>query len=425
MIFLDEAVVELTSGTGGAGALSFHKEKHVPRGGPDGADGGKGGNIVLVADTHKRTLYDFKLKNKFVAENGGTAVNNKKGRSGENIVIHLPVGTIVYNQETNEPIVDLVSPGISYTICKGGRGGHGNLHYVSSVRQAPNIAEKGEPGQTLLVRLELKLLADVGLVGLPNAGKSTLLSTISAAKPKIANYPFTTLSPNLGVTSINGETFVVADLPGLIEGASQGIGLGFQFLRHVERTKVLVHLVEATPMDESDPYENYLLIEKEVKTYSEKLYNKPRIVVISKSDTLPKTEMDELIARFESHNIDLQPLSSATGQGVQPLLYKIIQTLNEYEQEEEQSIIPLALQSSKTEDDHWEVTKESEDEYRLTGKRILRMVAMTNLDRYETLRYLHRRLQGIGVIDKLKEAGAKEGDTVYVGDHIFSFTEEL
>jgi GTP-binding protein len=425
MIFLDEAIVELISGCGGSGALSFRREKHVPRGGPNGADGGKGGDVILVADPHKRTLYDFKLKNKFVASSGGDAIGNKQGRDGENITIQVPVGTVVYDHETNEPLVDLAAPGMSFVICKGGRGGFGNLHYVSSVRQTPTLAEKGEPGEALVVRLELKLLADVGLVGLPNAGKSTFLSVVSAARPKIADYPFTTITPNLGVAYVDDKSFVVADLPGLIEGASQGVGLGFQFLRHIERTRVLVHLVDALPMDGSDPYTNYLLIEKEIQTYSEVLYQKPRIVAVNKVDLVPPQELETLLQRFKEQHLDVHSISCVTGQGVQALLYHILEVLEKQEQKI-QIIVPPALHLKRPEEeDHWEVLQEGEGNFRITGKKILKMVSMTRLDNYESLCHLYRRLQSLGVVDKLREMGVQEGDTVSIGAYVFSFTEEL
>jgi GTP-binding protein len=285
--FIDEAVVDFQSGTGGSGAVGFHREKHVPRGGPNGSDGGKGGDIILIADSHKRTLYDFSLINHYRADNGVHAIGNKKGKDGRYIELKVPVGTVITDAETGALIADLNIHGMKYVICKGGRGGHGNMHYVSSVRQAPNFAEKGEPGEKKHVRMELKLLADVGLVGLPNAGKSTLLSMISAARPKIADYPFTTIVPNLGVVTVADQTFVVADLPGLIEGAHEGIGLGHQFLKHAERTKVLIHVVDVYPIDESDPYENYLLIENELRQYQAELANRPRVIALNKIDLLP------------------------------------------------------------------------------------------------------------------------------------------
>jgi len=267
-MFLDEAEVLLVSGRGGSGAVSFHREKFVPRGGPDGSDGGRGGDVVLIADRGRRTLYDFKLQNKFEGQPGEHGHSNKRGRDGKGVEIKVPVGTVITDADTGDVLIDLNTNGMKYVICKGGKGGKGNAHYATSVRQAPNFAQKGAPGETIRAKFELKLIADVGLVGLPNAGKSTLISRISAARPKIADYPFTTIVPNLGVVKFHDTTFVVADMPGLIEGASEGVGLGHQFLRHVERNRVLVHVVDCAPIDESDPVANYELIELELKLYS-------------------------------------------------------------------------------------------------------------------------------------------------------------
>ncbi len=284
MTFIDEATVEFTSGKGGSGAVSFHREKFVPYGGPDGADGGRGGDVTLIADKGRRTLYDVKLTGKFEAQNGEHGIVNKRGKGGHSIEVKLPVGTVVSNAETGALIVDLRVNGMKHVICQGGKGGQGNEHFATSTRQAPNFAQKGAPGERVLAHLELKLLADVGLIGLPNAGKSTLISRISAAKPKIADYPFTTIVPNLGVVVFHNETFVVADMPGLILGASEGIGLGHQFLRHIERNRVLVHVLDAFPIDESDPLENYELIERELKLYSEEVWATPRLIALNKID---------------------------------------------------------------------------------------------------------------------------------------------
>lgn len=426
-MFLDEAVVEFSSGKGGSGSASFHREKHVPRGGPDGADGGRGGDIVLIADRGKRTLYDFKFQHTYKAQDGSDAITHKSGRDGPSIEVRVPVGTIVYDDLTGDPIVDLSSDGMKYVLCKGGRGGWGNLHYTSSVRQSPRIAQKGAPGEMIRARLELKLLADVGIIGLPNAGKSTLISRISAAKPKIADYPFTTITPNLGVVSYKGDSFTVADMPGLIEGASEGRGLGHQFLRHVERCSVLVHLVEALPLDESDPVANYALIENELKSYSEELWSRPRIVAINKVDVLGgagSADVLELQARLKSALGDAEVflISGVTGEGLDGLLKAIYEVVKiEAEKPRVPIITPIMRGES---DDSWDV-EEIAGGFRVTGKRIERMVAMTQLGEDESLRYLHRRLVHIGVIEKLSNAGAKEGDTVRIGDFEFEFAEDF
>jgi GTP-binding protein len=429
-MFLDEAVVEFNSGRGGSGAVGFHREKHVPRGGPNGADGGRGGDIVLLADRHKRTLYDFKLQSRFKAEDGVHGVGNKRGKDGKPIEIKVPVGTVVTDDETGDIVVDLNRHGMKFVLCKGGKGGFGNQHYTTSVKQAPNFAQKGAPGETIRARLELKLVADVALIGLPNAGKSTLISRISAAKPKIADYPFTTIVPNLGVVRYHHETFVVADMPGLIEGASDGIGLGHQFLKHVERTRVLVHVVDCFPVDESDPIANFHLIENELRLYSEEIWKRPRIIALNKVDIVPPDKYNEIRRQFEeivSHpgELDIRgmmPISGVTGQGLDALLDLVWGAL---ETVEEEVPIPILLPAKgRSEETPFEI-KQDEDGYIVSGKRIERLVAMTDMESDEAVRYLHRRLERIGLIDRLRQMGASEGDSVVVGDFEFSFTDEL
>ena len=376
-MFLDEAFVEFKSGTGGSGAVSFHREKFVPRGGPNGADGGRGGDVILIADRGKRTLYDFKLKSKFEAQDGVHALGNKKGKDGKPIEIKVPVGTVITDVDLGETLVDLSVHGMKYRIAKGGRGGHGNQHYVNSVRQVPNWAEKGEPGEHVRVKLELKLLADVGLIGLPNAGKSTLLSRISAARPKIADYPFTTIVPNLGVVSVGDTTFVVADMPGLIEGASEGHGLGHQFLKHIERTRVLIHVVDAFPIDESDPIANFELIERELAEFSPEIADRPRLIALNKIDLAPLGEFGPLRQRFESLGLPLYSISGVTGEGIPALLHEAARLL---ESDEGDTTVPVLLPGMKVKDDEgWEAV-EVEDGFELRGRRIRRMVAMTDLN---------------------------------------------
>lgn len=421
MTFIDEAEVEFISGRGGAGSATFHREKHVPRGGPNGVDGGRGGDIVLIADRSRRTLYDFKLQHKFEAGSGGDAVGNKRGKDAASIEVKVPVGTIVFDAETGDPLTDLNIDGMRYLIAKGGKGGFGNLHYTSSVRQAPTFAQKGAPGERVLARLELKLLADVGLVGLPNAGKSTLISRISAAKPKIADYPFTTIVPNLGVVSYGDKSFTVADMPGLIEGASEGKGLGQQFLKHIERTRVLVHVVECMPMDESDPADNFRLVENELKAYSEEIWKRPRIIAISKIDLADKTRLDLVRKRLSPYEYPIYEISAVTGQGIDPLLRDISRVLDEQESAPPVPILVPAMKGA--EDLSWDVQREN-GSFIVNGKRIERMVAMTDLGNEEALRYLHRRLERIGVIERLRELGAEEGDTVKIGELEFAFAED-
>lgn len=420
-MFLDEAVIELTSGRGGSGAVSFHREKHVPRGGPNGADGGRGGDIVVIADRARRTLYDFKLQDKFVAQDGEHGVGNKRGHDGKGIVIKMPVGTVITDSLTGEVVIDLTIHGMKYVVCSGGKGGKGNEHYTSSVRQAPNFAQKGAPGETIHAKLELKLIADVGLIGLPNAGKSTLISRVSAARPKIADYPFTTIVPNLGVVRIHDKTFVVADMPGLIEGASQGVGLGHQFLRHVERNRVLVHVVDCYPIDGSDPIANYHTIENELQLYSQEIWERPRLIALNKIDVIPGKEFNDLRERFEELGRPLFPISAVTGGGVETLLMELQKVLEETMPAEE---IPVLMPAMKADESAWDVEK-TPNGFRVVGKRMERMVAMTDLENEDAVRYLHRRLERVGVIERLRELGAEEGDSVAVGLVEFSFTDEL
>jgi len=422
MSFIDEVEVEFISGTGGSGAVAFHREKHVPRGGPNGADGGRGGDIILIAERGCRTLYDLKLRGRVEADNGIHALGNKRGKDAKDVIVRVPVGTVITDVTLNEPLADLNIHGMKYVVAKGGRGGFGNLHYVSSVRQVPNFAQKGAPGEKVVARLELKLLADVGLIGLPNAGKSTLLSMISAAKPKIADYPFTTIVPNLGVARIADETFVVADMPGLIEGASEGTGLGHQFLKHIERTKVLVHVVDSFPIDESDPWANYNLIEKELQDYNKEIFNRPRVIALNKMDILPPGDLNELRQKFEATGHPVFAVSAATGQGLEPVLFAVLEALKAAESI---PVAPVLLPAKETpQDSEWDVIVAPEGGFEIVGRRIRRMVAMTDLNNRDAVLYLHRRLQRLGVLEKLSEMGAEEGDNVYVENWVFAYEED-
>ncbi len=420
-MFLDEAIVTFSSGRGGSGAVAFHTEKHVPRGGPNGADGGRGGDVILLADRGRRTLYDFRLLDHYEADSGVHGLGNKRGKDAKDITIRVPVGTVVTDADTGELLVDFTKHGMSFIIAKGGRGGHGNMHYVNSVRQAPNFAEKGGPSEKVKVKLELKLLADVGIIGMPNAGKSTLISRISAAKPKIADYPFTTIVPNLGVVQFRDTSFTVADMPGLIEGASQGIGLGHQFLKHVERTRVLIHVIDIFPIDESDPWSNYELIENEIRLYSPEIAARPRLIAINKIDLLPESEIAERIVKFQATEYPVFPISGVTGQGLNDLLNTLTDIVEASTPTEEIPVLMPAL--AKQGEDYWEVIEE-EDGYRVVGKRLERMIAMTDLESRDAVRYLQRRLERIGVIEKLRKAGIEEGDSVSIGEFEFDFTDE-
>ena len=329
MKFIDEAIITVQSGDGGKGCVSFRREKFIPRGGPDGGDGGKGGNIILSTTSRKRTLYHFKYQKHFKAENGAHGQGKQKtGKNGRNLTIELPPGTLVIDADTGHLIKDLVDTGETFVILKGGRGGQGNTKFKTSTHRTPRFAQPGEPGETRTLKLELKLLADVGIIGLPNAGKSTLITAISSARPKIANYPFTTLTPSLGVVQTNWtEPFVVADIPGLIKGAHQGTGLGIKFLRHIERTRILVHLIDASSIDPDDPLHQYHIINQELVMYDEKLVQKPQIIVLNKLD-LPGVRKAAEIFQATLKNKKVFLISALTGQGLEQLKSQIVQLLD-------------------------------------------------------------------------------------------------
>jgi GTP-binding protein len=328
--FIDEAVITVQSGKGGSGCVSFRRERHIPRGGPDGGDGGMGGDVIMVSSPSKRTLYDFRYQKLLKAQNGtGGLGKDKTGKAGEDLIVEIPAGTLVSDVQTGQLIKDFTTPGEKIVIANGGRGGLGNARFKTSTHRTPRFAQPGEPGETFEVKLDLKLIADVGLIGLPNAGKSTLISRISAAKPKIAHYPFTTLTPNLGVVQPPfGEPFVVADIPGLIEGAHAGAGLGIKFLRHVERTRILVHLIDVADLDPSDILGTFNTINNELQLYSAELAQKPQFIVINKMDL---TGADEAAEQFRTSlgDRDVMLISAVTGQGVKQLLSKIVQMINQ------------------------------------------------------------------------------------------------
>lgn len=330
MKFVDQATIYVKSGKGGPGCASFRREKYIPRGGPDGGDGGKGGDVILIADSQKDTLFRFHMNQHFRAENGRPGMGkNRHGKSGADRIIELPLGVMVYDAETGELLTDLTIPGKPYVAARGGRGGRGNARFATSTNRAPRHFQPGEPGEELRIRLELKLLADAGLVGLPNAGKSTLISRLSAAKPKIADYPFTTLIPNLGVVPIDGyNSFVLADIPGLIEGASQGAGLGHRFLRHVQRCRVLVHLIDAGDVDPDNPLADFKKVEAELAAFDEELANKKRIVAVSKMDL---TDSDIALALIKEAMPDqkIYPFSAVSGEGVEQLKWAMWELIRE------------------------------------------------------------------------------------------------
>ncbi len=339
MKFVDEATVTVQSGNGGRGCVSFRRERFVERGGPDGGDGGEGGDVILKTSSRSRTLYPFRFEKLFKAKNGGHGEGSQKhGRNGEPVIIEIPRGTVVFDLDTGEVVGDFTEEGQSIVVAKGGRGGKGNKHFATSTHRAPRFAQPGEPGQKFTLKLELKLIADVGIIGLPNAGKSTLISVLSSARPKIADYPFTTLTPNIGMVNAGwGEPFAVADIPGLIEGAHQGAGLGIRFLKHIERTRLLLHLVDAGAIDEADPLQAYRTIEKEISLYSETMQNKPRMVALNKIDLPEARENAQLFIAALAKESDLEVLliSAATTEGIDHLKKRVAQRVETLHESEE------------------------------------------------------------------------------------------
>ncbi|MBL8066437.1 MAG: GTPase ObgE [Chthonomonadaceae bacterium] len=425
--FVDDVSIRFQSGKGGKGSSSFHREKHVPRGGPNGSDGGRGGDIVLIADKGVRTLYAYMLCDHYEAEDGTDAHGNKHGRDAKNLELRVPIGTIV--SVGGEVVADLDSDGSTHIVVRGGRGGRGNLHFTNSVRQSPTMAELGGPSEVVEAKLELRLLADVGIVGLPNAGKSTLISACSAAKPKIAAYPFTTITPNLGVVSLGDKTFTLADMPGLIEGASQGVGLGHQFLRHIKRTRVLIHLVDLFPLDGSDPIQNYEIVERELREFADDLGRLPKVIALNKADLAPTTlspgpvdgkSTPPEVAPFLGRDADVFVVSGVTGAGIQPLLYRVKELLDI----SDSVPIPIVLRPLPTEKqtETWDVAGSPEG-FVVTGKGVERAVQMTDLGNNEAVRYLYRKFVRMGIIDRLRELGAEDGDQVVIGDFVFSYLE--
>ncbi len=415
--FFDRARIWVAAGTGGDGSASLRREAHVPRGGPDGGDGGRGGHIYIVADKHLNTLLPFREKNRFKAERGGNGGGSRKhGRDGQDLFIRVPPGTVAHATIDGEPYaVDLAVPGMRLLAARGGKGGLGNVHFATSTHQTPRIAELGQPGDVFEIDLELKLLADVGLVGFPNAGKSTLLSIVSAARPKIGAYPFTTLQPNLGVVAIGDFSFVVADIPGLIEGAHRGVGLGFDFLRHVERTRLLIHLVDAAGTDGRDPLADYHQINEELRLYHPELAERPQVVALNKAD-LPEAQanLDRLRAAIGRAPGELFVISGATRQGVDELIQAVAARLaampapNRATSEEE-----LAWPVPEVDDRVFSIEPEG-DGWRVRGKRIERLISMTNFAQPEALMRIQRVLEASGISAALLNAGIQEGDPVYI-----------
>ena len=423
-MFVDYTKIIIKSGDGGNGAASFRREKYVAAGGPDGGDGGKGGDIYFEASKDKNTLIDFRYNKKFKAGNGENGSGkNCYGKYGEDLTIKVPVGTVIKDAETGKAIADLSHIGQKELILKGGRGGRGNMHFATATRQAPRFAEDGEKGEEKEVILELKLLADVGLLGFPNVGKSTFLSTVTEARPKIANYHFTTLEPNLGVAKVGDDSFVIADIPGIIEGASEGVGLGIQFLRHVERTRLLLHFVDVSGLEGRNPLEDYHTINEELKKYSEKLSKRKQIIVATKADVIQdESNYNELVKYAQENNIEIYRISSVTGEGVQELLTKVVEELKVLPKEEITEIEERVIYTLKEDEPAWTIRKENEA-FVIEGKAVERLMGRININDNESMYYFHKKLRELGIEDKLKEMHVCEGDTVIIDGYELEWVE--
>ena len=428
-MFVDQIKIEVKAGKGGDGMVAFRREKYVPNGGPAGGDGGKGGSIILKVDQGLRTLMDFRYHRIFKAKPGQNGmIKGMYGRGADDTYISVPQGTTVTDAETGELLGDLVEADDELVVAKGGRGGRGNIKFASPKNPAPEIAENGEPGEFRTLRLELKVLADVGLVGFPSVGKSTLLSVVTKAKPKIAAYEFTTLTPNLGMVVLpDGRDFSMADLPGLIEGASKGVGLGIQFLRHVERTKVILHLVSMDPNNGRDAYEDYETIRKELAGYTKDLTSKKELIVATQMD-IPGSE--EKLAEFKKKLGDktVYPISSVTHQGVSELMGKTADLVEEVAKEEAEKPAEIKVAEKeyvykKPEDDGFKVERTGEHSFVVTGNKLERLVQRTNLDHTDGIMLLARKLKRMGVDDALREKGAVNGDDVSIADFTFEFVD--
>lgn len=435
-MFLDTAKINVKAGRGGDGMVAFRREKYVPNGGPWGGDGGKGGSVIFKVDEGLRTLMDFRYNRKFKAKNGEKGMTKgMHGRGAEDLIVAIPPGTTVRDAQTGKVLTDLVENGQEFVAAKGGRGGRGNIRFATPRNPAPEISENGEPGEERDLQLELKILADVGLVGFPSVGKSTLLSVVSAAKPKIGAYHFTTIVPNIGmVRTKSGESFAMADLPGLIEGASQGIGLGTQFLRHIERTRVILHVIDMSAAEGRDPYEDYQSINKELETYNLRLMERPQIIVANKMDMSEAEEnlqefKKKLAADYDEFE-DLPmifPISSLAHQGLENLLEATAELLNKTDEfllySEDELAQEEVYYGFDEEQKPFEISRDDDATWVLSGEKLEKLFVMTNLERDEAIMKFARQLRGMGVDEALRERGAKDGDLVRIGKFEFEFVD--
>ena len=429
-MFVDEVEINIKAGDGGNGMVAFRREKYVPRGGPAGGDGGHGGSVTLLADGQLTTLIDYRYKRHYKAERGGDGGPKcMTGADGDDLTLAVPLGTQVYDADSSELLADLAAEGMRVVAAKGGRGGRGNAHFATPTQRTPRYAENGEPGGQLQLRLELKVLADVGLIGFPNAGKSTLIAQVSAARPKIADYPFTTLAPNLGVVRVDeNRSFVMADIPGLIEGAHAGAVLGDRFLRHVERTRLLVHIIDVSSFTGRNPADDFDIVNRELRLYNPELAELPQLVALNKIDIPDARDTAEKLApAFEARGFKVFPISAATGEGVQPLIYFIADELEKLDK-----IVPtpaeahevLRIAPSKLDSRLWETKKIGDHQFVVEGKELERAVAMTDLGNEEAVRRLQRKLDRLGVNRALKGLGIEDGDTVRIGTGEFDYMSD-
>ncbi|RWZ60876.1 GTPase ObgE [Halobacillus fulvus] len=426
-MFVDQVKVLVKGGDGGNGLVAYRREKYVPMGGPAGGDGGNGGNIVFEVDEGLNTLMDFRYQHHFKAKRGENGMNQKQhGKNADPLVISVPPGTTVRHAETGKVVADLTEHKQRAVIAKGGRGGRGNARFATARNPAPEIAENGEPGEEFEVVVELKLLADVGLVGFPSVGKSTLLSVVTAAKPKVADYHFTTLSPNLGVVeSQDHRSFVMADLPGLIEGAHEGVGLGHQFLRHVERTRLLLHVIDMSGMEGRDPYEDYITINKELSSYDQRLEKRPQIVVANKMDMPDSKDHLEMFREQVGPDVAIFPISTVTREGLDELLYEVADQLDRIPKHEEdvEEVEERVVYKFEKEEAPFKITRADDGAYVLYGEKIESLFRKTDFSRDQSINRFARQMRGMGVDDALRERGAKDGDTVRLLDYEFEFVD--
>lgn len=419
-MFADRARIYVRSGKGGDGHVSFRREKYVPNGGPDGGDGGNGGSVILEIDDGLNTLTDYRHVRKYHAQDGENGnKRNCRGKNGEDLILKVPEGTVIKEAESGKVIADMSGENRRFELLKGGRGGNGNQHYATSTMQAPKYAQPGQPSRELELLMELKVIADVGLVGFPNVGKSTFLTKVSNARPKVANYHFTTLNPHLGVVDLpDADGFVIADIPGLIEGASEGVGLGFEFLRHIERTRVIIHIVDAASTEGRDPIEDIYAINKELEAYNPEIARRPQVIAANKTDMIYDNDEENPVQKikdeFEPKGIPVYPISAISGQGIRQLLYHIREMLDKLPKDPvvfEQEFYPEYMLGG-SEEPYTVIYDEKADEYVVEGPRIEKMLGYTNLDSEKGFTFFQNFLKLNGILDQLEELGIEEGDTV-------------